>query len=620
MKRRELLRMAGAGAAALAAALPRELRGESGKEKNKKNGRGEKRPNIAVFFSDDHSVLDSTAYGATDVRTPNMRRLAKVGLTFSHAFVASPSCAPSRAAMLTGLMPARNGAEANHSYSRAGIKGMPAYLHGLGYEIAAFGKVAHGRDAARHGFDRHDRRYDAATVARYLDGRDSGKPLCLLVGTHQPHVPWPANDGYAPAKLSVPPTHVDTPETREYRARYYTDVTIADTELGQIHDLARKKLGADTLVIYTSDHGAQWPLGKWNLYDAGIRTPLIAVWPGVIEPGTTTRAMVSWVDLLPTFVELAGGQPPKDIDGRSFAAVLRGKAETHRKHIFATHSGDGRMNVYPIRCVRTERYKYILNLRADCRHTTHIDLARGRDGLVVWRSWERAAKTDAHAAAIVRRYAQRPREELYDLKADPREMRNLAASGEHQHHHQKTLKELRAVLAEWMTRQGDTKKVFNQPYLLTDAKPVAKGAQESSPAATQWRYTTKRPVAGWEKPGFDDSVWPAGRSGFGRIKQSAARVRTAWRTSDIWLRRTFQLKAAPAKPRLIIFHDEDAEVYINGILAAKLTGHVVDYKSVPIRDAAVKALRRGKNTLAVHCRQTTGGQYIDVALANAAKP
>ena len=615
LNRRGLLRLAGAGAAAWAVSGLRFSVAAAAKAK---------RPNIVVFLSDDHGVLDSTVYGATDVRTPNMRRLAKAGLTFAAAFVASPSCAPSRAAMLTGLMPARNGAEANHSYCRAGIKTIPAYLHALGYEVAAFGKVAHGRDATRHGFDRHDPRYDAATVGRYLDGRNSGKPLCLLVGTHQPHVPWPPSDGYDPARLHVPPTHVDTPETREYRARYYTDVTIADTELGQIHDLARKKLGGDTLLIYTSDQGAQWPLGKWNLYDAGIRTPLIAVWPGVIQPGTQTGAMVSWVDLLPTFVEAAGGTPPKDIDGRSFAAVLRGRAETHRKHIFATHSGDGRMNVYPIRCVRTERYKYILNLRPDCRHTTHIDLARGKDGLVVWRSWERAAETDAHAAAVVRRYAQRPREELYDLDADPRETRNLAASGEHQH--QETLKKLRALLADWMARQGDTKRVFNQPYLLKDPKPVAQGVRESAagrraaPDAAQWRYTTKKPAAGWEKPGFDDSAWQAGRSGFGRIKQPSARVRTPWRTSDIWLRRTFQLKAPPARPRLVIFHDEDAEVYINGVWAAKLTGHVVEYKSLPIRPAAVKALRPGRNTLAVHCRQTIGGQYIDVALADAAKP
>src|SRR5690606_36957137 len=118
------------------------------------------KPNLVVFFADDHGWHDSQVYSATDVRTPNMLRLAKDGVTFTHAFVASPSCAPSRAAMLTGLMPARNGAEANHTFARDGVKALPAYLKELGYEVAAFGKVAHGKDAPRRGFDHIDRRHD----------------------------------------------------------------------------------------------------------------------------------------------------------------------------------------------------------------------------------------------------------------------------------------------------------------------------------------------------------------------------------------------------------------------------------------------------------------------------
>lgn len=447
---------------------------------------GGEKPNFVIFLSDDHGWWDSTVFGAEDVRTPNMQRLANDGMTLTHCFVASPACAPSRAALLTGLMPARNGAEANHTYCRDGIKTLPAYLQELGYEVAAFGKVAHGRDVRRHGFDRHDRRYSEVVVAQYLAERDAARPLCLFVGTHQPHVPWAENDGYEPAQLCVPPTHVDTPETRQYRARYYTDVTVADTELGRIYDLARKKLGRNTLFLYTSDHGAQWPLGKWNPYDAGIRTPLIAVWPGVIEPGRRCRAMLSWVDLLPTFVELAGGTPPTDLDGRSLAGVLLGRADRHRDRIFATHSGDGRMNVYPIRCVRTERFKYILNLRPDCRHTTHIDLGRDRDGLAVWQSWERAAKTDDHAAAIVRRYAKRPAEELYDVRSDPRETNNLVDSSEHE----AVLDRLRGMLQEWMKRQGDTKNVFNEPYLLVEPKPTPIGVR--APAAGSARNQSRR--------------------------------------------------------------------------------------------------------------------------------
>ena len=160
------------------------------------------KPNIVVFISDDHGQLDSTPYGATDVRTPNMQKLADAGCRFTNAFVASPSCAPSRAAMLTGLMPARNGAESNHTFKKDGVASLPEVLRKLGYETAAFGKIAHGpKDAERHGFDHLDRRYDTKVVGDYLMKRQKSKPICLFVGTRHPHVPWSENEGYDPKKV-----------------------------------------------------------------------------------------------------------------------------------------------------------------------------------------------------------------------------------------------------------------------------------------------------------------------------------------------------------------------------------------------------------------------------------
>ena len=253
--------------------------------------------------------------------------------------------------MLTGLMPARNGAEANHTFKRDDVASLPDVLRRLGYQTVAFGKVAHNNpDTAHHGFDVVNPQHTAAFVEKFLRGRDPSRPLCLFVGSSEPHVPWPDLEGYEPARVKLPPTFVDTPATREFRARYYTDVTKADTELGAIRALANQFLGASrTLFIYTSDHGAQWPFGKWNLYDSGIRVPLIATWQDVIKPGIRTDAMVQWIDLLPTLIEAAGGEVPSGIDGQSFLAVLRGEKTTHRDVIFTTHSGDGAMNVYPIR-------------------------------------------------------------------------------------------------------------------------------------------------------------------------------------------------------------------------------------------------------------------------------
>jgi len=439
-------------------------------------------PNLVIFISDDLGVLDTSVYGANDVRTPQLERLASEGLIFRQAFVASPACAPSRAALLTGLMPARNGAEANHSRPRAEIKKLPAYLQELGYEVASFGKVAHYNHGPLYGFDyvagegfhRHE---GIPAAVEYLKQRQRDKPLCLFVGTNWPHVPWPETDEYQPAKVELPPTHVDTPETRYWRTRYYAAVTKADDHLGTIREAVRQHLDPrNTYLFFTSDHGAQWPFGKWNLYDAGIRVPLVAAGPG-IKAGATTDAMTSWIDLLPTLVELAGGMPPPEIDGRSFAAVLRGEQTSHRDEIYATHSGDGPFNVYPIRCLRTAGWKYILNLHPEYQHATHINRAASGDGLSYFRSWETAAKMDPQAAQIIRRYRQRPREELYDLAADPHERQDLAADPEHA----ARKNEMRTKLESWLREQNDQLTVFNEPLLLgQEATPIqpASGAKQ----------------------------------------------------------------------------------------------------------------------------------------------
>jgi len=431
-----------------------------------------KRPNLVIFLTDDHSQLDSSVYGATDVKTPNMERVAKAGLVFDRAFVASPSCAPSRAAMLTGLVPPRNGAEPNHARPRAEIKKLPAYLQELGYEVVAFGKVGHYQQTSEYGFDlsAHHKYHEDICVSagiEWLRARQSTKPLCLFIGTNWPHVPWPGDtEAPAPAAVKIPVTHVDTVATREMRARYYAAVSRMDTELGQVYDAAREVLGPGTFFLTSSDNGAQWPFAKWNCYEAGVRTPMIAVWPGKIAPGQRTAAMVSWIDILPTLVEVAGGTPPAGLDGRSFAGVLRDPSSAHRDRIFATHSADQKMNIYPIRSVRTADWKYIRNLHPEFEFTTHIDLGKPVDGAGYFASWVELAKTDPVAASVVKRYHERALEELYDLRTDPNELTNLAARPEHT----ARLAALRVELDAWMKANGDTGRVYGEPHLLK-AKP-----------------------------------------------------------------------------------------------------------------------------------------------------
>jgi hypothetical protein len=145
----------------------------------------------------------------------------------------------------------------------------------------------------------------------------------------------------------------------------------------------------------------------------------------------------------------------------------------------------------------------------------------------------------------------------------------------------------------------------------------------SEQAAKKWRYTTQKPADGWEKPEFDAAAWAEADGGFGTKGTPGAIVRTEWKTADIWVRRSFDLPATPTgEVFLRIHHDEDAEIFVNGVLAAKVSGWTSDYTEVPLTAAGRKALKPGENVIAIHCHQTTGGQYIDAGFVEVipAKP
>ncbi|MEF8787677.1 MAG: sulfatase/phosphatase domain-containing protein [Planctomycetota bacterium] len=231
--------------------------------------------------------------------------------------------------------------------------------------------------------------------------------------------------------------------------------------------------GSNTIVVYTSDHGANFPFAKWTLYEEGIRVPFIVRWPGKVEPGSVTDAMVSFVDVIPTLMEAAGGRPPGDLDGRSFLDVLTGNSQSHRDAVFASHTGNGRnypewkANWSPMRAVCTRSHKYILNLNPRRQFKNHITgCGPNRQPAAYqpyWDAWVEKAKSDSHARRMVNKYLHRPVEELYDLRDDPYEMNNLASSPEHVD----VLRSLRSRLASWRKKQGDTVPV----HIVQDYEP-----------------------------------------------------------------------------------------------------------------------------------------------------
>lgn len=438
------------------------------------------KPNFLIFIGDDHGFYHSSPYGSPEYRTPNLQAMADEGIQFNNAYVASPACGPSRASFFTGMMPLRNGIVGNHETElNPGIESLVPYLLEQGYDIAFRGKVAHGAIKHHYGYipeaitilpGRNRPNMQVESITPYLRNRpDKTKPVALFVGCTYTHRAWPkkAKAHITPDIVQLPPKTFATPEARGDMMRYMEAVEQLDGIIGRVRNMTKNFMPPEnTLVLYTSDHGQAWPFGKWSLYETGLRTPILAVWPEKIPAKIQTDAIVSWIDIMPTLIDLAGGQVPENLDGRSFKDVLFGQTDTFRKVLFASHKGDKGKNVYPIRSVRVGDWKYIKNLHPEFKNTTHVDLAK--EGEISYtpgyNSWVEAAKTNAEAAAFLADYHSNPAEELYNITKDPYEKVNLAASPEYA----EKLKELRALVEQRMIDLNDDQSLSGEPRLLED--------------------------------------------------------------------------------------------------------------------------------------------------------
>lgn len=413
---------------------------------------GQEKPNFVIFIADDMSYYDIGCWGSPDVKTPNLDKLASQGMKLTRTYTPAPICSPTRLALYTGINPVRNGGYPNHSAVKNGTKSVVHYLKPLGYRVGLVGK---GMIAPLDSFPfdylgDEGEAINMKAAEKYMK-KDPTNPFCLVVASHQPHGPWDQGEQgmYDPKKISVPPYIVDTPETREERARYLAEVTYLDGEVGRVMKLLEENGQAEnTLFLFLSEQGSSFPRGKYNLYDVGIRAAAIARWPGKIKAGTQSDALESYVDVVPTFVEAAGGKEIKGLDGRSLLDVLMGKTKKHRDYVFAVATSLGVNGVttpYGIRCVRDERFKYIWNMNHEnmfpCSRAAHSHTS----------SWVKMAKTNEAARVSLDRFLHRPEVELYDLKNDPWEQKNIAADPKHRD----TLARLRKELDGWMQQQGD---------------------------------------------------------------------------------------------------------------------------------------------------------------------
>ncbi len=410
-------------------------------------------PNFLFIIADDCTHRDLGCYGG-QAKTPNIDQLASEGMRFTQCFQSAPMCSPTRHTIYTGLYPVTSGAYPNHTFAKKDTQSVVHYLKPLGYRVALSGKT-HIAPKSVFPFEYSgvDNNPDISAIDRFIgECKTSDEPFCLFACSNEPHSPWNKGDKsqYDASSLTLPEYFVDTPETRSAMVAYLAEVSYFDWQVGQLLKLLDKhQLADNTIVVVVSEQGSSFPFGKWTLYDTGIQSACIVRWPGSVQPGSVTNAMIEYVDFLPTFIEAAGGSPADAIQGKSILPVLKGEAKTHKEFVYAemtTRGINAGSDYFGIRSIRDAQYKYIVNFTPD------VEFKNACTESDIFASWElRAKEGDPDAAEKVRRYQHRPAEELYAVNEDPLEWNNLADDPK-----LSAIKDrLRSELQAWMQRCGD---------------------------------------------------------------------------------------------------------------------------------------------------------------------
>ncbi len=420
-----------------------------------------RQPNILLIVADDLCWRDLGYQGHPDVKTPNIDKLASEGMRLDGMFSPAATCSPMRHTLYTGLFPVRSGAYPNHTRAYDGTKSVFTYFRDMGWRVALQNKT-HVGPAASFPYEALGDADDFSSTRAFIQ-RDKAQPWLLSYCSNDPHGPWTRGPKYEPTTLTVPPYMHDNAETRSQLAAYFSEITQLDTQVGELMKLLDEAGQREhTLVLFVSEQGCSLPYGgKWSLYDTGVRVSAIVRYPPLVKPGSRSTALMQYVDVLPTLIELVGGEPSgldtgcpdafgkRGFDGRSFLSVLKGDAATLRDYVYAQHTTvgvNGFKEPYPSRMVRDSRYKLIRNLTPENTFTIG-GIHKGQP----IESWQEDAKADPKLAARVQWLFKRPGEELYDLEQDPFEMNNLAADP--------SKAELKARLQQeldaWMKQQGD---------------------------------------------------------------------------------------------------------------------------------------------------------------------
>ncbi len=417
-------------------------------------------------------------------RTPNIARLAREGVTFLEAYSHSPVCAPTRSGIITGMYPTAIGT--HHMRSRMvpppHVRAFPEYLREMGYYTTNNSKTDYNFPVPLTAWD------DSSRTAHWRNRPDPGQPFFAVFNfgsshegsvrrQHLARSQDPAAAIHDARRLPLPPYYPDTPKTREAWAAYYDVVTITDRTIGEmLQELEDAGLADETLVVFWGDHGAGLARAKRWIYDSGLKVPLIMRWPGQIEPGSTRSDLVQFLDLAPTMIRAAGGEPPPHLHGRVILGDSRGAEPEYLYH--GRDRMDERYDM--IRAVRNRKYLYLRNFES---HRPWVQFMRTPSQGPIYQELSRLKQGEG-LGPLVAPFMQdtKPFEELYDVVADPHQVFNLASDPRYV----ATLRKLRVALTDWMRRMED-KGLVPEPELYRRMFENESDERTAPPTLTQNR-------------------------------------------------------------------------------------------------------------------------------------
>lgn len=410
------------------------------------------KPSILWLTSEDHSP-QMGCYGDKLARTPNVDALAARGMLFKRAWSVAPVCAPARTAIISGLYPSSSGGLHMRSMVSMpeGAKMYPAFLRETGYYCTNNSKTDYNlRETGKV--------WDESSNQAHWKKRGEGQPFFAIFNSTKSHESQirtrPHTQITRPEDVRVPAYHPDTPEVRQDWAQYYDKVSEADADASRhLKDLAEAGLAEDTIVFYYADHGSGMPRGKRWPSNTGLHVPFVVYFPEKWKhlapkeytPGGKSDRMISFVDLAPTLLSLAGIEPPKWMQGHAFAGPFQSQPQPF---LFGERGRmDERMDL--VRSVTDGRYVYLRNYYPHVSQAQRVAYQFETPTTRVWHDLFTQGKTNEAQSIFWK--TPKDSEELYDLESDPDEVRNLAQSPQHR----AILDKLRAAQREHLEKVRD---------------------------------------------------------------------------------------------------------------------------------------------------------------------